>query len=372
MILLIVFLILLFIYLFLLPTTEHMINIQPITNPTWAKNKTCEYEMTKIYLDVLNKYNIKETKNKDWSLYFPCTYNNFEKEIADLQLDNPNQRVFIVNNYNSLASKSDMWSNIVSKYGRTKALTMAPSTYILNNKSDRDLFDKEYDANKLYILKKNIQRQEGLTITNNKSEILLADNNYVVVQELLQDPYLINGRKINMRFYVLLVCKDNEINLYVHNNGFMYYTKQEFKKGSSKMWSNITTGYIDRWIYDINPLSHDDFREYLDKQPIIEKDKQNSSIVFTRIYNLISEIVQSLTNKICYEGKLKNCISFQLFGADIALDYNLNPKIMEFNIGPNLGTHDDKDKAIKFQVVEDIFKTIGIIPNTNNGFIRLA
>jgi len=347
--------------------TEHMINIKPVSGEIkWSKDPKCQYAMTQIYLDVLKKYGINETKTKDWMLYFPCSYNFSQEEIDKINPTDVNQRIFIVNNANSLASKSDLWINIVAKHGREKAKIMAPLSYVLYDKKDLDLFKKEYDSNKIYIIKKNIQRQEGLKITNNKEEILNAYNdNYVIAQELLQDPYIIRDRKTNMRFYVLVMCQNNEISLYIHDDGFMYYTKMPFKKGSMKMWSNITTGYIDRWIYHINPLSHKDFRKYLDDSDI------KSDIVFAKIYDLIKDIVLAMDNKICHESKLKPYISFQLFGADIALDNMLNPKIMEFNIGPNLATHDNRDKEIKHKVVEDIFKTLKIVPDINNGFIKL-
>lgn len=361
---------------------EHMVNIPPLDKvPTWSKDPKCPFTMTQVYLDVLNEYAIKETKNSDWTIAFPCTYDAIEDEINKVNPTDPNQRIFIVNNCNSIASKSDLWANLVKKYGRNKAETLSPLTYVLYDNNDMELFNKEYMPGNLYIIKKNIQRQEGLKITQDKTEILNANKDgYVVCQELLQNPYLIHDRKINLRFYVLLVCQNNEIALYVHHNGFMYYTKMPFEKGSSKMWSNITTGYIERWIYHINPLSHEDFRKYLDNNnrpmtqselEVLKANKQMSEVVFSRIYDLIKTIVLALDGNICYESKLKQHISFQLFGADVAIDDNLEPKIMEFNIGPNLGIHDEEDREIKHKVVQDIFKTLKIVPDIDNGFIQL-
>lgn len=362
---------------------EHMVNVSPVNREvTWGRDPSCNYQMTNAYLDILKEYSIKETKGKDWLIYFPCTYNDADKEIKKVNPSLPDQRIFIVNNSDAIASKSNLWSNIVAKYGREKAKKMSPITYVLYDKNDLELFKKEYEPTNLYILKKNIQRQEGLKITNDKDEILDGyKKSYVVAQELLQDPYMIRGRKTNMRFYVLLVCQNNEISLYVHKEGFMYYTKMPFEKNTSKVWSNITTGYIERWIYHVNPLTHDDFRQYLDNhdnRTLIEPEKELinshkiiSQTVFTRIYDLIKDIVLAMDKNICNESKLKQYISFQLFGADIALDDHLNPKVMEFNIGPNLATHDGRDSEIKHMVVRDIFKVLKVVPDSDNGFIKL-
>jgi len=333
----------------------------------WAIDKDCKYDMVNVYTDILKEYSINKisSDNNDWIIYFPCTYNEPLAEMKKIKPSSDNQRIFIVSNTDEIASKSMLWQNLVKKYGRDEASKMSPVSYVLYDKDDKELFKKEYDPNKIYIMKKNIQRQEGLMITKDKNEILNGfSNNYVVVQELLQDPYIIRGRKTNMRFYVLVVCQNNSLNAYVHQEGFMYYTRMPFEKNSQKDGINITTGYIERWIYDINPLTHNDFKKYLDTY------HQNSKIVYDRIYDLIRKVIIAC-DKLCKDGSLKNNITFQLFGVDIALDDKLYPKIMEANVGPNLATHDKRDSDVKHKVVRDIFKVLQIVPNKDNGFDKI-
>ncbi|AYV76873.1 MAG: tubulin-tyrosine ligase family protein [Barrevirus sp.] len=368
---------------------EHMVNIKkPDKDITWTTDETCPYEMTKVYTDILNEYGIKHDK-KDWLLYFPCTYNDSDKEIDKVKPINSEQRIFIITNTNEISSKSDLWLNLVKKYGPVKASTLAPKTYVLYDDADIKLFEKEYDPNKIYIMKKNIQRQEGIKITDNKEEIIngYKNNNFVVAQELLSDPYLIRGRKTNMRFYLLLVCQKGEVSSYVHNDGFMYYTKVSFVKGSKDFATNVTTGYIERWIYKVNPLTHDDFRKYLDDPEtdrvlldkeidLIKNKNKISDVVFKRIYELLEQVVKAVERTVCKGTHLENNITFQLFGVDIAVSDTLEPKIIEINIGPNLGTHDGRDSEIKHKVVRDIFKVLKITPKSekedNGGFIQLT
>jgi len=362
--------------------SETMVNIKPpIKAIKWGNDNSCKYKMIKIYEDVLNSYNIPKTTGNDWSIYFPCSYDDMNEEIEKIKCTDPDQRIFIVNNYNEISSKSHMWENLVNMYGRDVAQRMSPLTYILYDQLDIELLKKEFDPTKLYIMKKNVQRQEGLKITNNLDTMVAGFNDqYIVAQTLLQDPYLVHGRKINMRFYVLLVCQNNEISAYVHNDGFMYYTKMPFKPGTLDDAHNITTGYIERWVYHVNPLTHFDFRDYLDdparelsiSETLVRSQGQTvSAVVFDRVYDLLKRTVKSVDHTICTGSKLQNAISFQLFGADIAIDDTLNPKVIEINIGPNLNTHDERDRAVKFKVVSDIFKVLQIVPNQDNGFIQV-
>jgi hypothetical protein len=360
---------------------EHMVDLKPPGREiSWTMDPKCNYKMTQVFTDILKEYGIKKN-NKDWVIYFPCSYNHANAEINKVKPSNPDQRVFIVTNTDEISSKSDLWKNIVKKYGREEALKMSPKTYILYNDSDLELFKKEFNPSTNYILKKNIQRQEGIKITNDKNEILNGSSDkYVVAQELLNDPYLIRGRKTNMRFYLLLVCQNNEVDAYVHDNGFMYYTKVPFKKNSNKFNTNITTGYIERWIYKVNPMTHKDYRKYLDdpdrdlivsEKEIINDGKQLSEVVFTRINDLLKKVVNSVKHKVCNGTHLQDHITFQLFGADIAVDDKMHPKIIEVNIGPNLSTHDGRDSEVKHTVVRDIFKVLKIVPDKDNGYIQI-
>ena len=337
---------------------------------SWGTDNTCKFKMTDIYVEILNEYKIHKTTKDDWEIYFPCTYDETDDEIKklkNLNIKDSNKKIFIIQNSDQIASKSDLWLNLVQKYGVDKAKTMCPMTYVLYNTEDIKKFNVEYDKNKIYILKKNIQRQEGLKITQNKDEIIHGfKNNYVIVQELLQDSYIVNDRKINLRFYTLVICNNGVLNVYVFKDGFMYYTKHPFVKNSLDFWSNVTTGYIDRWVYKINPLTHIDFKKYLDNKNISSDD------VFNEVYKLIGELIMSVDVKFCKDNEFKFCTTFQLFGIDVALDENLKPKIIECNKGPNLIINDDRDGQLKKSLVKDIFKVLGIIKNESHNFVRVV
>jgi len=343
----------------------------------------CKYIQSETLMNVIN-----ETKNKfKYNLYLPCVYEDITEEYDKFIEDN-NGIYFLIDNTDIMVGKEYLYQNVYNKYGREKTISLMPESWILTDSDDYVRFKKEFNPNKIYIMKKNIQRQNGIKISNNLDEIIKNkeedeknDYPFVIVQELLQDPYTISGRKINLRVYVLVVKNKNKTNLYVYSDGFMYYTAELFQKNSTDNKINITTGYIDRKVYQENPLTHNDFKSYLDsdrtytktEEKIRDNNQNISKYVFNNIYNLITNIFSVFFDNIGNSPKLFNNIKFQLFGCDVAIDENLNAKIMEINKGPDLGAKDTRDSELKHNLVRDIFKTVGLINNDDtNNFIQLV
>ena len=237
-----------------------------------------------------------------------------------------------------------------------------PITYILDNEQDLSDFIDDYDNSKLYILKKNVQRQKGCTITNNIEYIKQSlHNEYVVGQELLQDPFLVNGHKINLRQYVLVIIKE-KCKFKLYNNGFMYYTPKKFKKNSLDKDRHITTGYIDREIYEMNPLTVQEFYKLL--------GTKKANILKRNLINLFNYISFSYNPHIVkYDAN--HHLNFMILGCDVAVNKNLECKIMEINKGPDLTYKDERDKSVKYHLVKDTLYQIGLINNPNKNFIDL-
>jgi hypothetical protein len=341
----------------------------------------CKYLHSDTLMTILNE----NLKKFNYTIYIPCIYEDINKEYNSFNY-NPNGIYFLIDNVDIMIGKEFLYQFVSKHYGKEQINTLMPKSWVLNVQLDK--FIDEFDKNKLYILKKNTQRQNGIHISNNIDdikEIVEKDKNtdfpYAIIQELLQDPYLISGRKINLRVYVLMVRQGNKTELYVYNDGFMYYTSELFKKNSTDIATNITTGYIDRKVYEENPLTHSDFKTYLDSNRILsEYEKQIrsdnkiiSTIVFDNIYNLINNIFKVFFYKIGNKQKLYKNKKFQLFGCDIAVDEKLNSKIMEINKGPDLDAKDKRDSELKHNLVRDVFKTVDLITNDGlNGFINLT
>jgi hypothetical protein len=159
----------------------------------------------------------------------------------------------------------------------------------------------------------------------------------------------------------------------------MYYTPELFEPGNPSFKKNITTGYIDRQVYVENPLTHMDFRKWLDNPnrlltPIEKYIKDThpnikiSDYIFSQIYEQIGFIFKTFEEIV---GTKTRGVCFQLYGVDVAINNQLNPLVMEINKGPDLSAKDQRDKNLKLNLSTDILKSVGLINNANNNFITV-
>lgn len=278
-------------------------------------------------------------------------YSYIDQNINKIPFDK-NKKYFIYGLYGSdqLASKSLLALHLKNNNFESSI----PKTFILDQEQDIEELKTYHKEENLYMVKKNIQRQEGNLITKDFDFIInkAADEDYVVCQELLQNPYLVNGRKINLRVYMLIANYKDDTRFYIYNNGFMYYTPKMFEKNSLDKDTNITTGYIDRKVYEENPLTIQDLYEFL--------GEEKSKILKEELITTFKTIKTSYESLITEKNKDFPGINFNIFGVDIAPDENLKCTVLEANKGCDLGAKDARDQEVKRQLIYDMFTLMGV------------
>lgn len=318
----------------------------------------------KIQADIYSTYKFKE--RPDWTLYIPNGYNNIENELLDIKIYNKKRKfIFGINGCDKFVSKNGLWTILINKLGIDKASKIMPKSYLLYDKYNIDLFKKEYDSNELYILKKNIQRKEGLLLTSNINEILDGNKNgYRIVQKYMHNLFLVNYRKLNIRIYILIIFNKTP-KFYIYNIGKCIYTNKNYNGNILDKESNITSYNLDYSIYNKSPF----YTAELDKY-ILDKYKININIM-VKIKKLMKSVCSAIKPHIYKSDNLKNQITFQLFGCDIILDDNFNPYILEFNKGPDMKYKSEKDLQLKYKLNLDIYNKLNLIYCNNNNFTLL-
>ena len=322
----------------------------------------------------MKERNMVENK-KDYDIFIPCSYNSCEKDILAFESSHTGKKIFFIDGCDWVASKMALWELLKEHYGKSANKYM-PESFLLDKKKDLDEFKIRYNENlkknskQMYVLKNYAQRQEGLKLTRDYNEIITGINDgWYLAQEYKYDPYIIDKRKINFRYYLLIVCKNNNIKGYIHKDGFLYYTPEFYDADDMKFDKHITTGYIDRAVYDKNPLTLEDFRVHLDSKGCGLRQKWDYSA-----HHLMHKVMEAISKKICKNKKLDNHVRFQLFGCDLAPTSKLEASLMEINKGPDLGAKDERDRDVKLSVQKDIFKIIDPMDNeciSNTRFERV-
>lgn len=320
-------------------------------------------QLTIAIKDILNKNGIQETSQvKQGTIRFPSGYNNVEKELQDIP-DNTYTHIAGIIGMDYIVGKNYLWDVLKQHYPEDKLLTLVPKTYILSKTEDiLNLLSESKD--KIFIFKKNIQRQEGLLllksnqITHDKINNIIKDN-FVIGQEYLDNPMIIDKRKCNLRVYLLLTIENNKLSAYIYHDGFMYYSQKEYTYSVDREVA-ITTGLQkDRTVYIRNPLTLKDLKNYL--------NKEKSDKLFNNINKLLVDIINGTSRVL--KGH-NGSINFSLFGCDIQPDKDLQVKLIEINKSPSLDPKDPRDSELKYNLQQDILNIV-IKNKKQNGFYQI-
>jgi hypothetical protein len=349
------------IILLIILTNTNNNNNKNIKKYTYYSNN--KYKINDILLIVFNYNNILKNNN-NWDIYIPSGYNNIEQQLNNLNVQN--KYIYGISGCDKLAGKNHLWNLLINKYGRTSASKIMPESYILNDQTDMSLFSSKFNEDNMYILKKNIQRKEGLKLTNNYNDIINAHYyKYIVIQNYIKNVFIVKNRKVNLRLYLLTVSKNGKFNAYLHKYGKCIYTNKNYNGDNTDFESNITSFNMNSDIYNTHPLTLDDFRTHLDNNNL------DHQLLFNKINHIIYLLVSASSNILGKAPNIINNTSFQLFGMDIIIDTNMNPYILELNKGPSMKYHTNIDFNQKLQINQDVFKTINIIDNKNNNFNKI-
>jgi hypothetical protein len=330
------------------------------------KSQCGQNRLPKVIQHIINEKKWKHSID-NWNYYFPCEYTKCENNIKELKLVNKDSKIFMIDGCDTINSKLLLWKALKKKYKRVNAQKIMPNTFLLKNTNDIQKFKTHYaskmkqNKNTIFVMKNYKQRQLGIKLSRNLDEIVNGHaNGFFLVQDYVNNPFIMktDGRKINFRYYLLIVCRHGKIESYIYNNGFAYYTPKPFNAKSIDFNAHITTGYIDRKVYDTNPLTLTDWNKYVDTNC-----KITSSEWTNRVCILMTKVMNALQPNICKNSKYKSTTLFQLFGADIAPTNDLTPYLMEINKGPDIGPKDDRDRKVKINLIRD---TIDVVENTRN------
>uniref|UniRef100_A0A7S4KSZ3 Tubulin--tyrosine ligase-like protein 5 n=1 Tax=Guillardia theta TaxID=55529 RepID=A0A7S4KSZ3_GUITH len=252
------------------------------------------------------------------------------------------------------------------------SFTYLPKTYLHPEDRERLLTDSKEKASRVtYIVKPRASaRGQGIKLVSQPES--LGASSSCVVQEYIDKPLLIDGRKFDMRLYVLVTSFD-PLRLYLYQDGlarFCTETYDEDVKGSSgDLFRHLTNYSVNKTHASFLARGAEDGEKHPLKWSLkalkehLEERGVDTKSVFEQVEDLIVKTLLAVEGRI--NSKLQQLVPYrnncyELFGFDVMLDASLHPWLIEVNTSPSLAADSQLDKRIKNGMVVDMFNMLGI------------
>ena len=305
---------------------QNLFNFFPLTFPIQFGSINYENQINSF------KYlfnNIKNFLNKNNNEKYSNFYNYFNNENG--KKIGTKTEIFIPKNF---YNNNNLWIIKPINYNRGQFIN------ICNNlNSITKTIKNFYEGNKINILPKINNNNNNLNKENIFSKIL--------IQKYLEDPLLFNGRKFDMRIWVLL---NFDMNIYVFKEGHLKSSSELFNLYNNNLYIHLTNYSIQK--------HNKNFEKFEQGNEISFKDfEKNCHIsmkeILPKIYNIINISMKSV-KEIINLHKHKFC--FELFGYDFIFDKDFNPFLLEINTNPGLEFSSILINKLLPRMIDDLFR----------------
>ena len=280
--------------------------------------------------------------------YLQCQIDGFKKCYNDV----PN----LINNENNILFDKKYINyflvNFSRKIGKVQNLKLPKTHYIGKN---------------LWILKRtNLNRGRQMKVLSDLNKIIKEINlmfsetkpNNLILQKYIEDPLLYQGRKFDIRIWVLFtyVAKDFKYEVYVFKEGHLKACSDIFNIESDNLFIHLTNYSVQKHNKNFskteigNEISFELFQQELDKQ---NSNKNFKKDIFPEIIKIIGITAKAVKNKINMMDR-KNC--FEIFGYDFILDKNYQPFLLEINTNPGYEESSPLIKMLVPRMIDDALK----------------
>ncbi|UJR23876.1 hypothetical protein I4U23_026848 [Adineta vaga] len=321
---------------------------------------------------------IESREDEEWDFYW-CDVGSM-KDLFDRGYFEEHMRINHFRNHYELTRKDLMVKNlkryrkqVEREQGRSEALKcdFFPTTYVLP--SEYHLFVEEFKKNPdtTWIMKPAARAQgKGIFLFRKlqditawrKGEYMTAYDKEqnreavetYVVQRYLDNPYLIGGKKFDIRIYTL-VTSYNPLRVWLYREGFARLSGTRYTSESIEdTYVHITNNAVQKTAPNYDPDKGYKWSMGRVRQYLTAKHGHDAvDVMFKQMDDIFIKSVQSV-QKIMINDK--HC--FELYGYDILLDGNLKPWLIETNASPSLTASNQEDHEIKCRLLEDMLNVI--------------
>lgn len=164
-----------------------------------------------------------------------------------------------------------------------------------------------------------------------------------VIQKYLEYPLLYSKRKFDIRVYILVLpefSNPKKLRHFLFNGGFLRLTSEEYKlkPNDINLYTHLTNVSVQEKLSSLNEIVLDIW-----KTERLFSDIEGNNMVFNPSTHLFNPLIEAWKEIFRLDPVRfpfinlnfnQNPAEFQLFGLDVILDEQMNPKILEINTNP--------------------------------------
>ncbi|XP_010161103.1 tubulin polyglutamylase TTLL4 [Antrostomus carolinensis] len=282
-----------------------------------------------------------------------------------------------------IGRKDRLWRNLLKMQARCgkKEFNFFPQSFILPQdiKLLRKAWEEGASCQKWIVKPPASARGIGIQVIHKWSQ--LPKRRPLLVQRYLHKPYLIGGKKFDLRIYVYVTCYD-PLRVYLFKDGLVRFASCKY---SSSMKS-LSNKFMHLTNYSVNK-KNTEYKSNSDETACqghkwalkalwsyLTQKGVNSEAIWEKIKDIVIKTIiasEPYVNSLVKMYVRRPYCCHELFGFDIMLDENLKPWILEVNISPSLHSNSPLDVSIKGQMIRDLLNLAGfVLPSTDSGASR--
>jgi len=331
------------------------------------------YDQDRFFDETLAKWGWQKGEEGHWEAcwYTGMPSKSFFREVG------PERKINHIPGNNALTVKSRLHQSLVSLRERvgiqspatpalTQRLGFVPGIYSMPE--DYHAFQQAALAqpDKRWLLKpKNAARGKGIELVKDPATVPM--DSAWMVQEYLEKPHTMRGRKYVLRLYVL-VSSISPFRVYLYRQGFAKLASAPYdEENADNPYSYLTNP-------DVNALNLDadvpvEFVELAKYRQWIREQGHDPDTLFARIEDLVALTCFSALETMrarCAEAGTDPRGCYELMGIDCLIDQQLQPWVLECNLSPSLEvcagpeSGGDIEEGVKRSLIEDMLRLVGL------------
>lgn len=300
-------------------------------------------------------------------------YNSF-KEGDQIVNHIPNCKL-LTNKMGLLCSLQEYERVTLNTKGRLPKLKMSefiPETYKLDEKTDRTNFLSVFKEGEVWICKPvGMNQGKGIFLLRSREEIdnLLSERDarkdnpkyssrpamVRIVQRYIPNPLLLDGRKFDIRAYMLIASTVPYLVLFHH--GYIRLSCLKYHYNDTNLTTHLTNQFVQKKDPSYKDVKEDTawsmqkFNDYINKHYAEEKGLEQDW-TFNTLTKQMHRIVLHCFNSVKHKLQCKIGY-FDLYGMDFMIDADMKVWLIEINVNPALHVNCEALKEVIPHVVEE-------------------